>query len=69
MGAVGSLVLYRRVPPAVEVNDMLRLGEVQAGAARLEAENKERRPILALELFNERAAVLSRPERPKTAVR
>ena len=37
---------------------MLRFGEVQARPARLETENKERRAVLALELFNQSAAVL-----------
>ena len=41
-GPVGRLVLDRRVPPAVEMDDVRGGGQVQAGAARLEREDEER---------------------------
>src|SRR5437899_2528923 len=34
-GAVGGLVFHRRVPPAVEVDDVAGLREIQSGAASL----------------------------------
>ena len=40
--AVGGLVLDGRVPPAVEVEDVVRRGEVQAEAAGLEREHEDR---------------------------
>ena len=48
-GAVGRLVLDRRVPPAIEVDDVRRRGQVEARAAGLEREHEERRPRLVLE--------------------
>jgi hypothetical protein len=40
-GAVGRLVLDRRVPPAVEVEDVIRGREVEARAARFEREQED----------------------------
>ena len=42
VGAVGGLVLDRGVPPAVEVDDVVGAGQVEAGAARLEREQEDR---------------------------
>ena len=36
VGAVGGLVFDRRVPPRVEVDDVVGSGQVEARAARLE---------------------------------
>ena len=58
IGAVGGLVLDGRIPPAVEVDDVRRRGEVQAGAAGLELRLKNGGPRSSLELFNQCAAVL-----------
>src|SRR5271163_1922758 len=47
--AVGRLVLDRRIPPAVEVKDVIRLREIEPGAAGLEREDEEGRPVSTLE--------------------
>ena len=47
-GAVGRLVLDRRVPPAVEVEDVRGAGEVEARAARLQREDEEERRVVVL---------------------
>ncbi len=41
MRAVGGLILHRRVPPRVQVDDIIGGGEVQPGAARLEADQED----------------------------
>ena len=43
VGAVGSLVLYRGVPPRVEMDNHIGPCEVQPRAARLERDEKNRR--------------------------
>src|SRR5215472_1056038 len=42
VGAVGRLVLDRRVPPGVVVDDRIGRGQIEPGAAGLEADQKER---------------------------
>src|SRR6516225_10167203 len=42
VGAVGRLVLDRRVPPGVVVDDRVGGGQIEPGAAGLEADQKER---------------------------
>ena len=56
-GAVGGLIFYSRVPPAVVVEDMVRAGEVQPGPAGLQRADPDRRPRRVLGL---RAPPLSR---------
>ena len=51
MRAVGGLVFDGRVPPGVEVDDVVGLGEVEAEAARLEADEEYRR-IAFLEILD-----------------
>ena len=43
VGAVGGLVLHRRVPPAVEVEDVVGGGQVEPGAAGLERQDEDGR--------------------------
>ena len=59
-GAVGGLVLDRRVPPAVEVEDVVGGGKVQSRAARLEREDEDRRAVRGLEPLDHRVAGLLR---------
>src|SRR5258708_24446470 len=42
-GAVCSLIFDRGVPPAIEVEDMVRFGQIQADATSPQRENKHRR--------------------------
>ena len=56
--AIGGLILHRRVPPAVEVDDVRRGGQIEAGAARLEREHEERHRLVLLELPHQRLALL-----------
>ena len=58
--AIGGLVLDRRVPPAIEVDDVRRGGEVEPGAAGLEREHEERHALVLLELPHERLALADR---------
>ena len=58
MGAVGGLILDRRVPPRIEVDDGVGRGEVEAGAARLEADEEHRQPRIVLEAVDALGAVL-----------
>ena len=46
---VGRLVLDRRVPPAVEVDDVVGGGQVQPGAAGLQRQHEQRRTAFGLE--------------------
>ena len=55
---VGRLVLDRRVPPAIEMDDVRGGGQVQAGPARLQREDEERGPVVALELIDDGLAAL-----------
>ena len=48
VGAVGGLLLDGRVPPAVDVDHVVGAGEVEAGAARLEAEQEDRHALPVL---------------------
>ena len=76
-GAVGRLVLDGRVPPAVEVDHVRGRRQVQPRAARLERQDEERRPVLALERLDQLAPLgrrpsppcSTRPGRPKTPSR
>src|SRR3984893_16274817 len=43
MCAIGGLILDRRIPPGVEMDHVVGGGQVQSGAARLEADEKQRR--------------------------
>ena len=45
MRAVRRLVLHGDIPPRVVVDDDVRAGQVQACAARLERDQKDRRPV------------------------
>ena len=47
-GAVGGLVFYGWVPPAVEVDDVAGGGEGEAGAAGFEGEHEERGAVFLL---------------------
>ncbi len=47
--AVSGLVLDSRVPPPVDVDDMIGRGQVQAGAARLQRQQEHGRPGAFLE--------------------
>ena len=71
-GPVGRLVLHRRIPPTVEVDDMGSSGEVEPGAAGLEGKDEERRAVVALETLDHGlagldggAAVKDEPAAPK----
>ena len=71
VGAVGRLVLHRRVPPAVVVQHMGGAGEGQAGAARLQRQQEHRR-LTGLELLDHLLAAAHRDpavqeQRPDTA--
>ncbi len=44
-GAIGGLILDGRVPPAVEVEDVVRPGQVQAGAARTKRQHEHGRSV------------------------
>ena len=57
-GAVGGLVLHRRIPPAIEMDDMRGGGEVEPGAAGLEREHEERDAFVLLELAHQILALL-----------
>ncbi len=49
MHAVGRLLLDGRVPPAVEVEDVIRRRQVQTAAACADRDDEHRRPVLARE--------------------
>ena len=60
VGAVGGLLLDGRVPPAVDVDDVVGAGQVEPGAAGLERqqEDRESRPVAgALEARDHRLAL------------
>ncbi len=57
-GAVGRLVLHRRIPPAVEVDDVRGRRQIQAGAAGLEGQDEKRRAVILLELIDQRLPLL-----------
>src|SRR5205807_1731341 len=58
-GAVGRLVLDRRVPPAVEVKDVPRRRQVETRAARLEREHEDARASrIVLEALHQPVALL-----------
>src|SRR5882724_1022766 len=40
VGTIGSLILHRRIPPWVKVDDRVRAGEGETHAAGLEADEK-----------------------------
>src|SRR5262249_49113225 len=52
-GAFGGLVLNRRVPPPVEMDDMRGRGEIEPGTTRLEGQHEERNAIILLEAADE----------------
>ena len=52
VGTVGRLRLDGRVPPEVEVDDVARRGEVESGAARLEADDEHLLLRILLELLH-----------------
>ena len=56
--AVGRLVLNRRVPPAIEVNDVRSCRQVEPRTARLQRQDEERRPVLVLKTLHQQAAAL-----------
>ena len=58
MRAVGRLVLDRRVPPRVVVDDGVGRGQVEPGAAGLEADQEQRN--LAILKTRDRAGAISR---------
>ena len=51
-GPVGGLVLHRGVPPAIEVDDVVRAREVHADATGLEREDEDGRRFAVLESFD-----------------
>ena len=57
-GAVGGLVLHGRVPPAVEVEDVVGARQVEAGAAGLDGEDEQARrvAVVALEAVHQAVA-------------
>ena len=57
---VGGLVLHGGVPPPVEVDDVVRPGQVQPGAAGPQRDQHERRAVLGLEVGHHRVAAGSR---------
>src|SRR5256885_11519863 len=44
--AVGRLILDRRIPPAIEVEDMVRGGEIEARASSFEREPEDARAVI-----------------------
>ncbi|OPZ69380.1 MAG: hypothetical protein BWY83_01991 [bacterium ADurb.Bin478] len=61
VGAVGGLVLHGRIPPGIVVDDHVGAGQVQAGAAGLEADEKERDVGIAIELLHDLEPFLGGP--------
>ena len=59
-GPIGRLVLDRRVPPAVEMHDVGRRGQGQAGAAGLQRQDEERHGLVLLERLHQGLAVFHR---------
>jgi len=59
-GAIRRLVLDGGVPPAVEVEHMRRLGQVQSCPARLDGEQEEWGAIITLEGFDQLAPLTHR---------
>ncbi len=59
-GAVGGLIFHRRVPPAIKVEDVVSVGEVQPHAAGLQREDKQARPLGGLEAPHHAVAILGR---------
>jgi hypothetical protein len=51
-GAVRGLVLDGRIPPAVEMKDMVGAGQVEAGPAGLQGKHEDARPCRVLEAFD-----------------
>src|SRR5208282_922702 len=56
IGAIGSLVLDRRIPPAIEMHHMRSAREIEPGAAGLDRENEKRRALVFLKRLDEVAA-------------
>ena len=56
-GPVRSLIFHSRVPPAIKVNDMGGMGQIETSAACLQRQNEEGRSVLALELPDQFAAL------------
>src|SRR6266542_3626242 len=44
-GAISGLILHRRVPPAIEVEHVAGLSEVETGAAGFERQHEQSRPM------------------------
>ena len=59
VGAVGSLLLYGRVPPRVEMDDIIGRREVQAQSSSLQTDEEERH-VAGLKPFDELCALLGR---------
>src|SRR5437870_1886485 len=51
-GAVCCLILYRRIPPPVEMNDVTGLGQIQPGPARFQGKHQERGPPFILKAID-----------------
>ena len=49
MRARRRLLLHRRIPPRIEMDDRVRAGQIQARAARLQADEEKRNARVALE--------------------
>src|SRR5258705_7481904 len=60
VGAVRGLVLNRRIPPRVEMNDCVRAGERETHAAGLEADEKDGNLRVALEFLHHGTAICGR---------
>src|SRR5438552_1018434 len=58
--AIRGLVLHRRVPPRVEMDDRVRASECEANTAGFEADEKHGDFRVALEFFDDRAAIRRR---------
>ena len=57
MSAVGGLHLDGRIPPGIEMDDIIGGGQVQTHAARFEADEEEGIRRIVLELVNARLSV------------
>ena len=56
-GAVGGLAFDRGIPPAIEVDDVIRGGERESSAAGFDADDEERRTIDGLEALDQLGAL------------
>src|SRR5947209_6314088 len=57
VGAVGGLILHRWIPPAIEMNDVVRGCQIQPRAAGFERKDKKRRTAFVLKGIDQLFAV------------